>query len=254
MPITPVAAPRDPIEGIANRLAHHCFWALQQVAAIEFITSQYDTDAKAMAALVAQGLSFTTDPTHMKTLISDAPQLRRCMVNLSAIKSLARKVFDFNFAEDAPPYVFKQEVCFSYACKFLVAMGPLLEHFSNRPNRKDVINAELAIAMRTPVFTEEDLDRRKTSLSAPAQVSRDEARSALQRCSEAMVTASSSPTLATVDLLCHETLTPTPPLRVKPVMDLRCHETLPPSAAPATLVTRQIPPEHPPRPRRSCRR
>ena len=229
MPVSHAALLQDPIECIANRLAHHCFWALQQVAAIEFVTNQYDTDAKAMGALVAQGLSTTTDPANLKLLINDAPQLRRCIVNLSAIKSLARKVFEFNFSENAQPFVFKQEICFSYACKFLVAIGPLLEHFSNRPNRIDIINAELALALRTPIFTEEDIGRRKTSLSAPAQVSLiAEEGHELPRYS-----ASPSPTLATVDLTCHETLTP--PLWPTP-------------------AARQTPPAHLPRPRRSCRR
>jgi hypothetical protein len=195
---------------------------------------------------VAQGLSLTTDPAKLKLLISDAPQLRRCMVNLSAIKSLARKVFEFNFAADAQPYVFKQEVCFSYACKFLVAIGPLLEHFSNRPSRTDIINAELAITLRTPVFAEEDLlDRRKTSLSAPAQVASS------RGCSSSSVATPPSPTLATVDLLCHET--PPAPASKSSAVDLLCYETMVDPPRPATAA-RQTPPAHPPRQRRPCRR
>jgi hypothetical protein len=114
----------------------------------------------------------------------------------------------------------------------------------------------LALAVRTPIFTEEDIVRRKTSLTAPAQASiTAEEGHELPRSS-----ASPSPATTTVDLTCYETLTP-PPRPTPAALTTTAGQTPPPAhpplrPTPATLIAtaRQTPPAHPHRQRRSCRR
>lgn len=243
----PVLVFQDPIDRIAYDFTKHCCGALHQIAAIKYVADQYETDVDAMAALVEQGLSRTSDPAHLKLLCSDAPQLERCLLNMDGIKTLARQAFAHNFADNGSDecarfHVFRQEVCFSYACKMLVSMGPPIEHFSNRPARNDVIRTELALAMNTPIFPPAS-----TPLPPPP---------------------SSPPSSMSMDLICREAVTPqTPPPLSHAAVDLTCYESMPesldsvsssrrmhhhPRASAAAKQTQPTPPLR--RRRSSCRR
>ena len=208
----PVLIFQDPIDRIAYDFSNHCCGVLHQIAVIRQVTDQYETDSDAMAALVQQGLSRSSDPAHLKLLCSDGPDLERCLLSMDSIKALARQAFAHNFTDEGRDessrlFVFRQEVSFSYACKMLVPIGPPIEHFSNRPARNDVIHEELALAMNTPVFT------RVRSSPPPIDLLRREA-----------IPKATPP--VEMDLMCHEVMPKA--MSVYPsTEDLICNEPMP---------------------------
>jgi hypothetical protein len=86
----------------------------------------------------------------------DIGRYRRCIEAIGDIKRMARKVFAVNFFDADVYYVFNQEISFSYACKMLSQVGPLLPHFSNHPTATEVMSAEIRLACNTRFFELED--------------------------------------------------------------------------------------------------
>jgi hypothetical protein len=76
------------------------------------------------------------------------------------IKTLARKALLVNFYDSERVVAFNQEICFSYACKFLSSVGPRRGHFSNATHitAADIQRAEIQLAMTSPnLYVGEDL-------------------------------------------------------------------------------------------------
>ena len=83
--------------------------------------------------------------------------IERCLRTMEETVKIAHKVFFVNFFDSEKYFVFNQEICFSYVCKLHNTMGPLLIHFSNNPTKKEVVDAELKVAMHSPMILS-DLD------------------------------------------------------------------------------------------------
>ena len=175
----PATSNMDAIENMAHRITYYCMAALDNVDRIQCILDQSETAGEALDLLVQSAIIPSGDYVHLKTIRDDAPRLQLCLDRMQDIKNLARKAFEVNYPDtvtQGPVYVFNQEVCFSYASKMLVSLGPLLQHYSNKPTKNMVIDAELAIAMKTPIYVDDDhaddesFRERKTTLSMPSSV------------------------------------------------------------------------------------
>ena len=147
----------DPIEHIAHVFTLYCREHVQKFMEIQRIVDEHDTVGEAVTVLAGRNLLPSADPDHLKFIDVDLPRLKRCLVRMKDIKTMARYVFQSNFTEEEKLFVFSQEISFSYAAKMLVSMGLQHAHFSNSPTKAEVMKAELAMAMRTPVsiFNEE---------------------------------------------------------------------------------------------------
>ena len=238
--------PIDAIEGMARKIANYCTVALDNVDRIQCIMDQSETAGQALDLMVQSAILPSGDYEHLKTIRDDIPRLQVCIERMDDIKCLARNVFRVNYSGTAmhgAEYVFNQEVCFSYASKMLVSVGPLLQHFENDPTKDKVIGAELAIAMKTPIYVDDDQEprrERKTTLSMPTSV-REAARIVVRGGGGDAVPKQQrvrSRIPATVgDLICNEDMAPS-----------SAHK---PAAAPLPMQTRQ---SRRPQPTQSCQR
>ena len=176
----------DPIDRIASVLAWHCLGTLAVYMEIDSVLTTSGDTRMAFRRLVNKGLMKYVDPEQLEAISYEIGRFRRCIESMEEIKQLARKIFAVNFFESDSFFVFNQEISFSYACKMMSLVGPLLPHFSNHPTRTQVINAELALAMNTPFI----------EISGPGSE---------LMCLETM-TSSSCPKAREVDLVCSETM------------------------------------------------
>lgn len=207
-----------PIDCMAQRMSRYCIAALEEVDRIQCVVDQSETAGQALDLLVQSGVLPDGDYVHLKTFRDDAPRLQTCINRMQEIKRLARRVFQVNYsdktAREGIEYVFDQEVSFSYACKMVVSVGPLLRYFSNRPTKDKVIGAELSIAMKTPIYVEDDeSDGRVRKTTLVKQISIREAANAVEGVQlvtetklQCMQTRSSCNAVS--NLLCNETMTP----------------------------------------------
>ena len=139
----------DPIERIANRLIEHFSKALDCLLEISHIIETSETIAIAIGLLRLKGYDQYVDPEHLDHIPYDIGRFRRCIDAMNDIKHMARKVFAVNFFDADVFYVFNQEISFSYTCKMMCSIGPMLSHFSNHPTAKEVASAELRLACNT---------------------------------------------------------------------------------------------------------
>jgi hypothetical protein len=180
---------RDPIDRIAHVFTVYCATALREMNSIQQVSDACETDGDALKFLTETGILPSDDPSHLKSVRDDIPRMKRCLERMWDIKRLARQVFAVNFGgqrgdDDAAAArdVFNQEVCFAYACKMLVSMGPHLQHFASRPTRGALVGAEIAIAMRTPIYVDDQRHRKSrltlvgdaASTDSPAAKEEDE--------------------------------------------------------------------------------
>ena len=88
----------------------------------------------------------------LHSLQHELSQLRLYLELEGDIKAMAYKALLVNFYDDERYLAFNQEVCFSYACKFLCSMGPKRAHFSNAAyiTAADIQRAEIKLAMTSP--------------------------------------------------------------------------------------------------------
>jgi hypothetical protein len=146
----------DPIERIANRLVADCTKSLECLCEIERIIDSSETIVAALEQLRQRDFKRFVDEEHLDWIPYDIGRYRRCIEAIGDIKRMARKVFAVNFFDADVYYVFNQEISFSYACKMLSQVGPLLPHFSNHPTATEVMSAEIRLACNTRFFELED--------------------------------------------------------------------------------------------------
>jgi hypothetical protein len=173
---------KDAIDRIAHVFTVYCADALRSFSSVLRIRNACEDDDMALRILVPMKLLPSGgSSSQFKVISDDIPRLKRCLERMWDIKCLARQAFAVNFPGargDAAEQVFNQEVCFSYACKMLVSMGPFIQHFASRPSRADMIRAELAIAMKTPIYADDDmaaLSREKSALTLVRDIAKKEA-------------------------------------------------------------------------------
>jgi hypothetical protein len=162
----------DSIDRIAHAFTVYCASLLNEMMHIQFVDDSCETPGLALNLLVGFGAVPDDRMSHLKTARDEIPRLKMCLERMHEIKHLARAVYAHNFPPDAlgtiataVTQVFNQEVSFSYASKMLVSMGPLLQHYASHPTQPEIVRAEIAIAMKTPIYLEEQLGRsRKSSL------------------------------------------------------------------------------------------
>ena len=140
----------DPIERIAKVFAWHCVGSLAVYMEIESIIESSESMTIAFKLLAGKGYTQYVNSKQLETIAYEIGSIRRCLDSMEDIKRLARKVFAVNFFESDSLFIFNQEISFSYACKMMSLIGPTLAHFSNFPTQREVVTAELALAMNTP--------------------------------------------------------------------------------------------------------
>ena len=143
----------NPIDAMARRFLAHCFQSIGTYTYIEMVFDNSKTVAAAMHCMEAIGLECALRDG-MKGVQFSLSGLRQCVDRLDEIRYVAKKVFRANFVDDAQSrhYIFRQEACFSYTCKLICSVGPLLCHFSNAPTKKEVVSAELQLSLHTPLW------------------------------------------------------------------------------------------------------
>ena len=241
----------DHIDHIAHTFTVHCASLLNEMMHIQFVDDGCETPGAALRVLASFGAVPDHRMCHLKTARDEIPRLERCLERMHEVKCFARQVFALNYPPDAlgtitaaVTHVFNQEVCFSYACKMLVSMGPLLQHFSNRPTNAEVVRAEIAIAMKTPIFLEEQFNTNRVRKSPLVT-----AKEAAAREDDAAVDHAERRRTAPGARI--QPPPPSPPAdgvkrRDALSIDLLCSETMP--------TPKQIRRLRPPQPVRSCRR
>lgn len=142
----------DPIDLIAERYALYCADVVRVYSEIVFIMDCCQTQQEGLAILEKMNYLRCMDPKQVESARVVLERFRMTLEALDDIRSLAKKVFIYNFYERDSLYVFNKEVSFSYACKMLSHGGPLLRHFSRACTQKDIVDAELLLAWRTPSF------------------------------------------------------------------------------------------------------
>ena len=167
----------DSIDRIAHTFTVYCASLLNEMMHIQFVDDSCETSGLAVRLLVGFGAVPDDRVSHLKTARDEIPRLKLCLERMHEIKHLARTVYAHNFPPDAlgtittaVTHVFNQEVSFSYASKMLVSMGPLLQHYASHPTQPEIVRAEIAIAMKTPIFLEEQLGRSRKSPLVTAKV------------------------------------------------------------------------------------
>jgi hypothetical protein len=186
----------DHIDHIANVFSVHCRELLHVMYEIQAIVDASDTIDEALATIASKGTFPVIDLKCIQTVAVEIPKLTRCLESIDEIKKLAREVFACNFSEQDQFLVFSQEISFSFAAKMLASMGLRLYHFSNSPTSDEVIQAEIAIAMRKKQVVSSKSNKHLIP-TAVATIAKRHPRPAVVRMR-------SSP-----DLLCHESM-PTP--------------------------------------------
>ena len=139
----------DPIERIAHVFSADCENAIlkiEQMIKIVDGSSSYD---QAYRRLIQQGLYNQFMEDKLASLEYELQQLTFCVRSLDEIKELAKRVLVVNFYDDERFLTFNQEICFSFACKFISSVGPRLSHFSNASSitKHEVQQAEIHLAM-----------------------------------------------------------------------------------------------------------
>ena len=151
----------DPIDRIAEVFASECHNSLMKLEHIIEITNNSNTVNETVNTLKVQGLYYATVEDKLTSLEYEAQQLELCLNSLDEIKDLARRLLVATFYDTERFLSFNQEICFSYACKFISSVGPRLAHFSNAASltRHDIQHAEVELAMASPsnIFLGEDL-------------------------------------------------------------------------------------------------
>jgi len=72
------------------------------------------------------------------------------------IRELAKSTYNLVYGEDKegemgkPEVIFRYEICYSYACKFLTCVWPYVFQYTCNPTKAQVIDAELAVCMAVP--------------------------------------------------------------------------------------------------------
>ena len=140
----------DPIDAMAARYAEYCQRAVRVYEEIEFVFKACDTQQQALGMLERMQYTQYVDPVHPENLGQFSERYRLALDSLEDIVRLAKKVFIYNHFESEKNRAFCKEVSFSFACKLLSQYGPLLCHFSGCPTHKQVIDAEIGLACRTP--------------------------------------------------------------------------------------------------------
>jgi hypothetical protein len=148
----------DPIERISQRVVRHCSDSLELFLEINGILDSSETTVAAFDVLRAKGYDQHVDVDRLDLVQLEIGCLRRCIDSMSEIRRMARKVYVVNFFDSDLFYVFNQEVSFSYACKMMSAVGPMLSHFSNHPTSKEVIDSELRLACSTPFLALDEME------------------------------------------------------------------------------------------------
>ena len=154
----------DPVDRIAEVFKNFCSDALARSRYALRISGYFPTYGQAAVFLHQYGNITADDTNQLKIMRDDLPRLERCVDRIWDIKCLARRVFADCFSADSygdgdeARRVFDQEICFSYACKMLVSMGPFAEHFKVRPTCQKLVDAELALALRAPVYEDRALE------------------------------------------------------------------------------------------------
>ncbi len=151
----------DPIDRIANVFASECHHSLTKLEHMMEIANTSKTINETVSTLKTQGLYFATVEDKLTSLEYEAQQLEFCLSSLDEIKDLARRLLVATFLDTERFLSFNQEICFSYASKFVSSIGPRRVHFSNSASltRHDIQRAEVQLAMATPsnIFLGEDL-------------------------------------------------------------------------------------------------
>ena len=140
----------DPIDMIASRYTQYCSCVLQIYSEIEFVFRSSETCNEALVELERMKYLGYLDPVHPENLSQFADRYQLALESLEDIICLAKKVFIFNYYESDRDRIFNKEVSFSFACKMMSQFGPLICHFSNHPTHKQIIQAELNLACKTP--------------------------------------------------------------------------------------------------------
>ena len=144
----------DSIDCIANVYTRHCFDCIGIYGHVLHILESKDTVAAALTYLKSNGLVRFVDVERPQVGVrSEIGRYSRCIERMGEVKCVSRRVLAFHSVECG---AFHQEACFSYVCKFLMAMGPSLEHFANRPSKADIVEAELWLAIHTPLLILEE--------------------------------------------------------------------------------------------------
>lgn len=110
------------------------------------------TFKQAAATLKQFGIYSSYMDGKLHTLEHELNQLRLYLDLQDEIKAMAQKALVVNFYDGERLLTFNQEVCFSYACKFLSSVGPRRMHFSNAAHisAADIQRAEIKLAMTSP--------------------------------------------------------------------------------------------------------
>jgi hypothetical protein len=135
------------IDHIAQRFESHCRTALIMCMELVQIHEISETTACAMEYIRMSKYRKICDTDRLLLANSDMDQLDRCISLMPEIKKKAKDVYAKSFNSSEENQVFNQEICFSYACKMLTPIGPMLHHFSNSPTKSQIVNAELALCL-----------------------------------------------------------------------------------------------------------
>ena len=142
----------DPIDSIAAVFTNYCVHLMGVYGYICDVFESSRTDAAAIRHLTSSDLAPLVDPYRPSFAAqTEAERYSRCIMAMDEIKRAARRVLLVNFCGKDRYAVFSHEVCFSYACKVVVSMGPLVCHFSGAPSKDDIVNAELSLSINTPM-------------------------------------------------------------------------------------------------------
>jgi len=141
------------IDRIADVVTKYCLDSIKVFCYVDYVLSTSETTQAAIKHLESKGLLSAVDAANPERMVrSDVERCYQCVAAMDEIKRVARRVFDAHFGLcEAGKFVFNQEISFSYACKMLTTMCPLRRHFSNHPSHKEIVRAELALALSTPL-------------------------------------------------------------------------------------------------------
>ena len=142
----------DPIERIAQVFSADCENAVLKIEHMIKIVDGSSTYDQAYRRLVQEGLYNQFMEDKLASLQYELQQLTFCLESLEEIKDLAKRVLVVHFYDDERFLAFNQEICFSFACKFISSIGPRLAHFSNASliTKHEVQQAEIDLAMTAP--------------------------------------------------------------------------------------------------------
>ena len=140
----------DPIDRIAQAYVADCEDTCKRLRQTIAITNRCASFAQAAAVMRRRGMVVDDElANRLWEVPYDLQNVERCIASMPEIVAMARRVLVVSFYDDERFLTFNQEVCFSYACKMVAAMGPRRSHFSNSASLQpgDIQRAEIHLAV-----------------------------------------------------------------------------------------------------------